>query len=454
MLALILAASASAGCTTYERDPLPSIEALSRSPEPDVERLESLSAQLRHPALPPIALVVSDGLSPEEAAVLAVLSNPDLAAARDQRGEAAAQLIAAGLLPNPTFGAEVDHPHGLGASGTVNASNLTLGFDLTPILSRSARVAAASAGLKSVDRSVAWQEWQVAGAAKLQTIRLGWLSHRIGLVSEEMDHQSQTVDLLERAMNQGDAILSDVAVHRAALEGLRQQRNDLATNALETRRMLDRLLGVPPESEIPVSVSTPPSSWPALPEVSTLITTALTKRLDLESLRFGYDSQEATVRQAIWNRFPSITVGVSRQRNETALKFLGGFVQLGLPVFDRNQGAIALELATRTRLRDEYVARAAQVRSDITTLVASDELHARQIDEADRGIEELARIESAELAAVTRGDLDRLSYQVARGALADLRFRRAALEQARAEGRAALETVSGALFAWDTPRKP
>jgi outer membrane protein, heavy metal efflux system len=435
-----------AGCATYRAQPLPSEASLAEPAATDLEELGARAIRLQHAVLRPITLDLSDGLSPEEAAVLAVLSNPDLTAVRSARGEAAAQLIAAGLLPNPTFGAEVDRPYGSGAAGTVDASNVTLAFDLQELLGRSARVAAASGRLESLDESIAWQEWQVAQAAKLHVIRLSWLLHRMDLVSEEMEYQSQSVDVLEQAMAQGDAILSDVGVHRAALEGLRHQRDELEKTSQETRRELDRLLGLPPDDPTQVQVKAPPASWLPLPEAEDLRARAMTGRLDLESLRSGYQAQEAAVRQAIWNQFPAITIGVSRQRNETALKFLGGFVQLGLPIFNRNQGGIALERATRTRLREEYRARAAQVRSDVGVLVEGDRIYDRQLREADRGIIELMKIESAERGAVERGDLDRLAYQVARSGLADLRFQRAALGQARDEGRTALETACGALL--------
>ena len=51
-----------------------------------------------------------DGLSPDEAAVVAVLLNPALRAARAERGLAAAQLLRAGLLPNPELSGNLEFP--------------------------------------------------------------------------------------------------------------------------------------------------------------------------------------------------------------------------------------------------------------------------------------------------------------------------------------------------------
>ncbi len=70
---------------------------------PDMAALRIQAKEIRHPILKPIDLRLENGLSPEEAAILAVLVNPSLKAARDQKGIASAQLFQAGILPNPQF---------------------------------------------------------------------------------------------------------------------------------------------------------------------------------------------------------------------------------------------------------------------------------------------------------------------------------------------------------------
>jgi len=50
---------------------------------------------------------IDQPLSVYDVSVLAVLNNPDLLAARAQRGVARAQVLEAGLLPNPSISARV-----------------------------------------------------------------------------------------------------------------------------------------------------------------------------------------------------------------------------------------------------------------------------------------------------------------------------------------------------------
>jgi hypothetical protein len=56
------------------------------------------------PALAEAGIDWSDGLTPDEAARLAALRNPQLRAAREARGEAAAELEAAGMLSDLVLG--------------------------------------------------------------------------------------------------------------------------------------------------------------------------------------------------------------------------------------------------------------------------------------------------------------------------------------------------------------
>ncbi|MFI4982566.1 MAG: TolC family protein, partial [Nevskiales bacterium] len=84
LLTLILMLAALAGCASYSALPL----------DKDARPRDSLE-QLRHEAPLPATLGVDD------IALLALLNNPDLLAARARRGVARAQLLAAGILPNP-----------------------------------------------------------------------------------------------------------------------------------------------------------------------------------------------------------------------------------------------------------------------------------------------------------------------------------------------------------------
>jgi outer membrane protein TolC len=432
-------------CATYRAQPLPPPQDVAAGRTPDLERLKVEAAQLHHPMIKPVTLDLSDGLTPDEAAVLAVLANPGLKAVRDAHGEAAAQLIGAGVLPNPVFSGELDHPHGAGSDGTVDATNLGLEMDIGSLVGRAARVAEASADLEAVDLGIAWREWQVAQAARLAVVRQAMLERRLGLVKQERSFESETVSVLEKAVDRGDATVQDLGVHQSALASLTQLEGELESTAAEIRSDLNLLTGLPPDAGVPpVLPATEMIRFAPLPDGRQLVDRALTGRLDLKAFRLGYRAQEARVRQAVLAQFPSLSIGVVQQRNETALHFLGGLVTLGLPVFDRNQAGIALDRATRTRLGHEYEARIARTRADVERLVHQDALLADRIAAARQTLGALVPLEAAEREGVKEGDVDRLAWQDVRSKLLDLHLELATLEAARLQTRITLTTAVGA----------
>src|SRR5450432_3217718 len=100
------------GCANYKPKPLTTETVAKHLAVPDEQNLKIAASNINHPTLKPIQLDLSDGLSPDEAAILAVLINPDLVAQRDQRALAAAQILQAGILPNPQFAGGHDFPQG------------------------------------------------------------------------------------------------------------------------------------------------------------------------------------------------------------------------------------------------------------------------------------------------------------------------------------------------------
>jgi len=428
-----------AGCAGYPPKPLPPPPAAALPRPLDQPRLRVQARELRADSTPPVRIDLSDGLDPDEAAVLAVLLEPGLVAARDARGEAEAQTIAAGILPNPVLGVEFDHPYGPGSAGTSEVVNVTLGWDLKPLLARSAHRSAAEAAALEVDLGIVWQEWQVAQQARLLVVRLQWLRTRIELGREELAFEEQTAASLHEARKTGDATIDQVGVQLASLESARRAVDELEQAGLGAESDLRALLGNPRIEKLSV-----PEAPPAGPVPAPDIARCLEQRVDLQALERGYQAQEATLRAAVLEQFPDLTVGIAHQHNESSLNFIGVFVDIGLPLFDRNQGQTALARATRRRLEHEYDARVARARADLDRLARHAALVARQLARVQAAVPPLEQIEREEQSAVARGDIDRLSYQTVRAALFDQRLQEAALSQALAESQVGIEMACGA----------
>ena len=85
-------------CATYEPVPLDQSAVAARLALPSMEAIQVQAKEIKHAILKPIEFDIRNGLSPDEAAILAVIANPKLRASRDQRKLAAAQLLQAGFF--------------------------------------------------------------------------------------------------------------------------------------------------------------------------------------------------------------------------------------------------------------------------------------------------------------------------------------------------------------------
>jgi outer membrane protein TolC len=114
-----------------------------------------------------------------------------------------------------------------------------------------------------------------------------------------------------------------------------------------------------------------------------------------------------------------------------------------LPLFDRNQGSIALEKATRQQLFDEFINRVFEARNDIAVCVAEIESLNRQIAFAESAVPVLERLVADYEKAVNVGNADVLSYYTVRNDLDKKKIEIVKLRQERIDGWIALENAAG-----------
>ncbi len=306
---------AAAGCQRYQRLPLDSAAVERALTPPEMAALQVQAENLRHPIIAPLKIDLLDGVSPDEAAVLAVLNNPSLRAVRNERTLADAQLLQAGLLPNPEFSFEFETPTGGDTAGTANAYGLGLSWDMASLLVRSANVQRAGAHRAAVEMDIAWQEWQTAGQARAAVVQLATLQEQIALQEEAQQHVENNVELIREAVAGGARTAKDLSAAQAQSRKAYAALLDLRKQAAQQRLQLNRLLGLPPEYEVHLSDAMElPSSFEP-PAASELLADIEQRRLDLVALRRGYDSQESAVRAAILNQFPKLTFGPTAGRD-------------------------------------------------------------------------------------------------------------------------------------------
>jgi outer membrane protein, heavy metal efflux system len=427
-----------AGCSTYTSSPITDEsvnQALAQKP------LDSISVQLselNHPLIQPIVIQAGQAYTPDELAVMSVVLSPELKALRDQNKVAESQVIQAGLLPNPQLGYSVDKPTQVYDPAVTAAKNLNISYDLVALLTHHDLHTAAKEAAKSVNLSVAWQEWQYAQATRVSAYRILSLQQR--LPSARLIEEDLRTSLAESkiALEKGYQTSIDVANLSTAYNQARSVRFDMEQQLLAERSFLNLCLGRNPTEIVPIKAV----SDIAVDDIGSVTDGELEKsRLDLVALKAGYSSQDYALRAAVKSQFPRIGIQVNKANDTTPISTRGLAVNFDIPIFDRNQGQIAIAQATRQQLFDEYVARVAEARSQVGQLNAQINRVKVELGSASEAYAQQEAIVNA--LKRTGNNLDYQVYRDARSQLANRFLELSALKQELLELVVALEIATG-----------
>lgn len=457
IVSLSFASLCFAGCAAYHPLALNHTSIEKSLEPPTVTLLRVQTAQIRHPALRGVTFSMRKGreigeeIGPDHAAILAVLLNPALRAERNRRGLADAQLIQAGLLPNPQVGWSQDFVTGGNTADTVNAYGITASWDITSVISRAAKIREAKANARSVDLDIAWREWQTAQAARNSVYKLAALETELEHARTSDRYLGDSVSLLRKAAGAHQKTDLELAAAEAAWQDAHATALSLEQEVTKGFIELKRLIGLPPHSRLTLARGTGLPSELAVPSEAELVNGLEARRLDLCALKLGYASQDAKVRQAILAQFPKINLGFNQASDTSNVHTTGYGITIDLPLFDRNQGGIAVETATRQKLFDEYTNRVFEARNDIASALADVCALNRQIAATAGALPSLERLASTERAAVNAHNLDAISYYTALNNLNLKRLQILKLREQLAAARSALEIASGCYLGADGP---
>jgi outer membrane protein TolC len=373
--------------------------------------------------------------------LLAAANNPDLRAARAERGIVAAQVVQAGILPNPSLAAAYGFL--LGGPGTTGAITASLTEDVKSLVTLSARRRAVNAAAQQVDASLLWQEWQTIGKVRLLFVDLVEGERQQRLLQETAAALGARLASEQRALAQGNATLTDVVPALTAVADLKKLIDDLERQQETRRRDLNMLLGLAPQVPLPLDsrLNLPPIDPAA---IAALLPTLGDRRPDLIALQLGYRSEEERVHAAILAQFPALVFGGAGGRDTTDVRSAGPQITIDLPIFDRNQGNIAIETATRQKLHDEFSARLATGKGEVKSLLADAALVLRQIETVRKQVGDLRKAAMEARRAFLAGNLDERGYVDLIVAALAKDQELVALEQLRLEQEVAIATLVGA----------
>lgn len=318
--------------------------------------------------LPPDA-ILDDGLTSQEAVAIALWNSPSFQATLADLGIARADLVEAGLLRNPVF--SLLFPIG------PKQLEWTLQFPFDALWQRPRRVAVAELNAQAVGQRLVWDALALVAHVRAAHADAVIADRRLQLTIENADLVQRLANITEARLRAGD--ISELEARPARSDAARVQvvrravehDRDLARLTLAAALALDssasQLRPVPTALADPASCGAGPAR----------LEEALASRPDVRAAEIGV---EAAAQRARWERSRVFTlIGVIDANGGGEEGFeLGPGVNVDVPIFSRNQGAI-----TRAELEIERASyRYAAVRSQVIADVRSASVRVQQAEQA------------------------------------------------------------------------
>jgi cobalt-zinc-cadmium efflux system outer membrane protein len=307
-------------------------------------------------------------LTPDGAVEVALLRNQGLIATYEELGVGQADLVQAGLLKNPSFGARVRFP--TSGPGTFVDTEFSLVQDFLDLFTLPLRKRVAAAQLDAAKARVGSAILELTAHVRQSVVSLQAAQATVEVRKLVLEAQSAAAELRARQRAAGNVSDLDAIQERSFFE---QGKLDLARaqeQAVEQREQVNRLLGLwgPDSATWKVESRLPdvPERDPSLDHVESL---AIGRRLDLMAVRAEGQSLEQAASLAGLSRFlPGLQAGVSVARDAEGTNVVGPQLSVELPIFDQGQARAARLLAQIRQARARQAELAVNIRAEVRTL--------------------------------------------------------------------------------------
>jgi cobalt-zinc-cadmium efflux system outer membrane protein len=331
---------------------------------------------LAQPAASPLdtrvqQLLAAD-LTADSAVQIALLRNPQIKAVYADVGVSEADLVTAGLLKNPLFDAMVRFPN---RPGLTTNTQFGVSIDFLDVFLRAARRKVASAQLAQTQYEAAWSVAGLTRDVRAAYYTLQASQQAVAVQQIFVEAAQAAAELAQRQYAAGTASALDVARQQAAAAQTEVELENRKAEASIARRALAASMGLPGSQDWHLAATLPPLP-DREPERGTLQARAERERQDVAAARLEPDilAERASLeRRLSWGE---VRVGVSREQDPEHFHEIGPTLQLGLPIFNRNQGEVRRLEAQNRKASLQLEALTMQVRNSVDD--AYDRLLARR----------------------------------------------------------------------------
>jgi cobalt-zinc-cadmium efflux system outer membrane protein len=303
------------------------------------------------------------GLTRARAVEIALVNNPDLTAAYEELGVSQADMIQAGLLRNPVFGAEVGFRLN---SGKTDEARVSLVQDFLDLFVLPQRRQIAREQFQADTLRVANRALETAAETEKAFVFAEAGAELVAFRRVVVEAAAAAAELAQRQFEAGNVSELDLATQRATSE---QTKLDLARDEielLEARERVNRLLGLPADTtgwRFAEALPPLPAAEPGLPELEAA---ALGRRLDVAVARRQAALLAKAVELARSTRLVGrLDVGVDMHQDPNGPRLLGPNLVIELPIFDQRQAVIARLEAQRREQERRLAGASLAARSEI-----------------------------------------------------------------------------------------
>jgi cobalt-zinc-cadmium efflux system outer membrane protein len=332
-------------------------------------------------AMKSFEIISKDGLTVEKLVEIAKSERADLQAAKQRLKIAQGKLQQASLLPNPTIDIEYASPRFLGEKPETDFSvKLSQNFELGG--KRQKRKLIAELELQQTKAELAALEKQIEIEIISAYTNAIALSRQLNTLQRLISADQEIIKATEARVSEGDVAPLDLNLIKVEIERLKiqavQTKAELETQILD----LKLKVGIPIEEQLSLS---PQDEKPMLVDftLSELIETALRERPDLQAVKLSKEIAEARLNLAKSGLIPDLTTSIGFSQTKQIFEFplmspqnptsfikrekaLGFGVSLNLPIFNRNQGEIAVATAEKMQATKTLEFLENKIKADVT----------------------------------------------------------------------------------------
>lgn len=436
-LAACATASMLMGCTSID-------------PGPDTDRSAAIvadrtriSAAWRKPIQ--TSLTGWDGRAPltlEAALRISLRNNREIRAAVESIAASRADLVQAGLLPNPVVALTLRFPFDPVSGGSFVGASLVQSF--TALWLRDGRIRAADARLNQTVLDVSDKALRLVAEVKATHARIVFGQRAAALGDESCASIQRSIDAFEARIRGGEGTPLDTGRARQQLAGAQAAATMTARDLAKDRRRLLELMGFPGEwaewSADPADV--PP--WSTTLDEPAAMQLAAGNRLDVAAARAVVEAQRADLGVEELSRLKDLGIGADFERETDGRKTIGPVIGASIPIFDINEAQIAKAGSLARAALLNYEALAQRATREVRVAWIDLDVAVRLADQYRSGVLPLAdRNLSLATASLNSGQADVTVLLEAQRELIEARRALNDLEREAALARVALEQAAG-----------